>query len=611
MTAERAVLRGHDLVCISSIDWDFNWQGHQEIMAAFADNGNRVLFVENTGVRSPRLSDLPRISKRLLAWWKSTKGLRQVRPNLFVLSPLVLPFPHSRVAGWINCRLLLRGVGRWMKAVNARRPIMWTFLPTQLAVDVIDRIAPHMTVYYCIADFEQLADERHQIARSERKLLARADLVFAQGEELAARCAPHPHIHIFPFGVSLKTFDAGTAVAPELRGLSRPIVGYVGGLHRHVDFPLVERLAREVKGTVVLVGPAQTDVSALARLENVVLVGDQPHQRVPEFIRGFDVGIIPYLLNAYTRTVYPTKLNEYLVVGLPVVTTDLPEIRRFNAENGGIVSVARNADEFVAAAQAAVDSAPEGAPARIAAARRNSWETRVAAMSALMAERLKEPSVATDAGWEERLITVARAQTRRVVFALVLACLAYVVPFRTPLLWVVAEPLLVSATPRVADAIVVFAGGVGESGTPQGYQERVQQAVHLYKAQRSQHIVFSSGYIYTFREAEVMKALATSLGVPAEAILLEETGGGTARIVGLVRPILSRHGWTTVLLVSSPYHMRRALLTFHKMAPEITVIPTPGESNFYDHRSGATPAQVTAILYEYVAIAYYWWKGWI
>src|SRR5438132_1713462 len=42
--------RPRDIVCISSIDWDFIWQGHQEIMSTLAAQGHRVLFVENTGV---------------------------------------------------------------------------------------------------------------------------------------------------------------------------------------------------------------------------------------------------------------------------------------------------------------------------------------------------------------------------------------------------------------------------------------------------------------------------------------------------------------------------------------------------------------------------------
>ena len=57
--------RRHDVICISSIDWDFIWQGHQEIMSRLAAGGHRVLFIENTGVRPPRVSDLAAARSRL------------------------------------------------------------------------------------------------------------------------------------------------------------------------------------------------------------------------------------------------------------------------------------------------------------------------------------------------------------------------------------------------------------------------------------------------------------------------------------------------------------------------------------------------------------------
>src|SRR5947207_15672346 len=82
--SDPSMLRGQDIVCLSSIDWQFIWQGHQEIMSALAANGNRVLFVENTGVRSPSIRDLPRVRKRLLNWWRGTKGFRQERENLYI-----------------------------------------------------------------------------------------------------------------------------------------------------------------------------------------------------------------------------------------------------------------------------------------------------------------------------------------------------------------------------------------------------------------------------------------------------------------------------------------------------------------------------------------------
>jgi hypothetical protein len=101
------MLKNHDIVCISSIDWDFIWQGHQEIMSAFAANGNRVLFIENTGVRAPKIRDISRLRKRFKDYFRGVKGIREEAKNLYIYSPIVLPFPYSRIARLINKFILL------------------------------------------------------------------------------------------------------------------------------------------------------------------------------------------------------------------------------------------------------------------------------------------------------------------------------------------------------------------------------------------------------------------------------------------------------------------------------------------------------------------------
>src|SRR5262249_51429866 len=122
-----------DIVCVSSIDWDFIWQGHQEIMSRLAAAGHRVLFVENTGVRTPQMRDLPRVRRRIENWWRGTNGFREERPNLFVYSPLVLPWPYLRPSRWINRLALGRAIRRWMRAAGFSQPVVWTVLPAPLA----------------------------------------------------------------------------------------------------------------------------------------------------------------------------------------------------------------------------------------------------------------------------------------------------------------------------------------------------------------------------------------------------------------------------------------------------------------------------------------------
>jgi uncharacterized SAM-binding protein YcdF (DUF218 family)/glycosyltransferase involved in cell wall biosynthesis len=614
------MIRQPDILCISSIDWDFIWQGHQEIMSTLAMQGHRVLFLENTGVRSPSVRDIPRVRQRIRNWWKGTKGFREERPNLFVYSPIVLPMPYSRLARWINRALLLRSMRRWMRATGFFRPIVWTFLPTPLTLDLIRDLDPQLTVYYCIDDFASSSMGARRIVASEVALFLTADLVFVTSEKLRQRAAMHSdHVHLFPFGVKFDAFDRirEEAAAPpvDVAQLRRPVAGYVGGLHQWVDQDLVAAVAARLpEFSIALVGPEQSDLSTLRATPNIVLLGLKPHSELPRYVKAFDVGLVPYRRTDYTANVYPTKLNEYLVMGIPVVATDLPEIRRFNAEHGDVVTIAGDADAFAAAIRQAIEPSSAAMIARrIEVAESNSWQSRIAKMKVLIEDALDRRQ-AVNAGWEQTLRRLYRRTRNRAVNAVLAIAAVYLLLFHTNLLWWAAGPLNVSAQPQPADAIVVFAGGVGESGKAGGgAQERLKKAVDLYKAGAARSLVLSSGYVYSFREADVMRALAMDQGVPAAHIVLEEHAANTYQNVTFVNGILKAHGWRSILLVSSPYHMRRALLVWRKVAPDVVVIPTPPEqSQFYDHpRSGATLEQVRGIAQEYLAILAYWRRGWV
>ena len=249
---------------------------------------------------------------------------------------------------------------------------------------------------------------------------------------------------------------------------------------------------------------------------------------------------------------------------------------------------------------------------RIAVARANSWDARIEAMTGLIGNALAARR-AHQEGWDVKLHRLYRAARGRAMRTAASVAVVYLLLFQTPLLWVVAEPLRVVDMPRNADAIVVFAGGAGESATAGGgYQERVRQAVDLYDAGYAPRLIFSTGIVYAFREAEIMRDLATGLGVPADAIILEERAGSTYENVTFVRDIARQYASRRVLLVSSPYHMRRALLTWRKQAPDIEVVatPVPG-SQYYSHGSGASIQHFRGIAWEYAAILFYRSRGWL
>jgi glycosyltransferase involved in cell wall biosynthesis len=140
----------------------------------------------------------------------------------------------------------------------------------------------------------------------------------------------------------------------------------------------------------VLVGPQQTPTPEMRRMPNVYLTGPRPHEELPDYISRFDVGIVPYIMNGYTETVIPTKINEYLAMGKPVVSTDLPEVASFNSRHGVLITCPNRPKEFIASIERALDSGCADETRRRTVAAANDWGQRFERMSTLVELELRK-----------------------------------------------------------------------------------------------------------------------------------------------------------------------------------------------------------------------------
>jgi glycosyltransferase involved in cell wall biosynthesis len=248
-----------------------------------------------------------------------------------------------------------------------------------------------IVVYACIADFAELAPRRGRLEHAERTLLRSSDLVLAQGARLTAQCERwSDRVHRIECAVDLDRFPAHPSAAGDspLESLPRPVIGYVGGLHRQLDLNLAARLARaRPEWSWVYVGPVQTPLGDLPALPNVHLPGRVPRDELAATIERFDVGIVPYRIAPSTETVFPIKLLEYLAAGKPAVSTPLPEVERFDAEHGIVTIAPPRPDEFVAAMEGELDYSDDGAraAARRRAAESRDWATQMARIGDLIA----------------------------------------------------------------------------------------------------------------------------------------------------------------------------------------------------------------------------------
>jgi glycosyltransferase involved in cell wall biosynthesis len=102
-------------------------------------------------------------------------------------------------------------------------------------------------------------------------------------------------------------------------------------------------------------------------------------------VAAFDVALIPYVANDYTRNCFPLKLYEYLAAGKPVVASGLPELAGMEPD----VVLTTGLEEFVAAVESALRLREDGdRRRRVERAARNTWELRTERLLDLVASEL-------------------------------------------------------------------------------------------------------------------------------------------------------------------------------------------------------------------------------
>jgi glycosyltransferase involved in cell wall biosynthesis len=391
------MLRDASIICLSSIDWDFNRQNPQEAASAFAVNGHRVLFIENTGARRVGWRDARRLIARLTNWWRTGGNPARRERNIDVLSPVLLPFPYSRAATSLNARVLTATIRRWIARGNSGPLIVVTFLPTPLALDVIRALDATLVVYFCIDRLAESSPGARQIARTEQQLFADADLVLVTAASLYDMAAPvASRVEIVPSGVSIEAYDEArrsTQAPPAVfDGISGRVIGFVGSIRQSTDVALLgEAAALAPDLTFVVAGPQQTDVSSLAQLGNVRMTGAIPYTDVATYIARFDAGILPYVLDRFSSAIMPVKLKEYLAAGLPVISTSLPEVVAFAEQHPGTVEFANDAPSFVSAIRSGIaQNTAEAAARRVEVAREFEWSRQMQRMIDIVEEILDE-----------------------------------------------------------------------------------------------------------------------------------------------------------------------------------------------------------------------------
>lgn len=377
-------MRPRAVVLLSTADFDNPfWTNKQHMAVQLAARGFRVLYIDSLGLRRPsaRAQDLARIARRLR---RAVAGPRQVRPNLWVAAPLVLPLQRYALVRRLNRALLSLALARQCRRLGFARPLLWTYNP--MTTQLVSTTRFDGIVYHCVDDIAaQPGMPSAQLESAERELACASDVIFATSPRLAeTRRRWNPETHYLPnvadFAHFSRALDPSLEVPADLAAIPGPRMGFVGAISGYkLDFELIRFVAQtRPDWSVVLIGKVGegdpwTDTAGLRGLPNVHLLGPRPYAALPAYLKGLDAALLPNARNDYTDSMFPMKFFEYLAAGRPVVSVDLPALRDY----GDAVTLASSPVAFVVGIEDALRGAGAGLERRLAMARENTWEIRL------------------------------------------------------------------------------------------------------------------------------------------------------------------------------------------------------------------------------------------
>ena len=273
-----------------------------------------VLWINYHASRTPSASssDMQYMAKKLLGIFK---GLKNPRQNLYVLTPLVIPLPGSWLVKRLNQLLLIAQIRLALKKIGKGPLQVWSFTP-EIAY-ALGHFNEEKVVYYCVDDHVSFSGyDKAQVLRDEKELCEKSDLVITTSMALQeAKKAWNPNTVLVPHGVDFDHFNRAVT----------------------------------------------QDLPCPKELESI------PHPRLEFF------GLSPFKVNELTHAVNPIKLREYLLDGLPVISTPMPEVRLYDR----LVKIVKNRDEFEKAFEKCFFKSREDRTSSIIAMSEETWHKKM------------------------------------------------------------------------------------------------------------------------------------------------------------------------------------------------------------------------------------------
>ncbi|MBN8821478.1 MULTISPECIES: glycosyltransferase [unclassified Spirosoma] len=372
------------IVCISQTSWKGDFQKAVVQLMTELSARHRVLFVDYLYTIKDVVTGRKEVStKELLFGNPLNKIDNQGGEDLYVWSPpIILPInwmdnsAHDRVLQW-NINRLVGQLRTVLKKLGMHRPLVINAYNPVIGLPMLGKLNECATLYYCFDEISVAGEwmSKHG-TRYEEAYIRRVDAVVTTSETLRQdKSTLQPQTFCVKNGANFDLFNQARLLAQQ-QPPEKPVVGYLGSADNRVNIDIMDYCARTMPDIdFQFIGEVHEPllIQRLGHYPNVTFI--PPHQPVdlPPLLARLSVGIIPFVCNRHTYTIYPLKINEYLAAGLSVVSTPFSILDDFD----GVIELAETPEQFAQAIRHALaDTNPLRVQQRVAMAQRNAWPER-------------------------------------------------------------------------------------------------------------------------------------------------------------------------------------------------------------------------------------------
>ena len=298
--------------------------------------------------------------------------------------PAILPINRIRTH-WLfdlfskwNAYIIRKCLLRQISELGIKNHIVINAFQPFYGLHLMGKLGEEKNIYYCYDNISQASWLKTHGERYENAYIKKADqVVVTSSELLKIKKKLNKNISVIHNGVDFKLFN-GTLTNFENKK-HKDTIGYLGTVDDRIDVDLIEHLAKAYPSKKIqFIGRCISEnvKTRLSDYANVQFTGPQPIEQLPSFIEAMDVCIIPFKCNAFTKAIYPLKVNEYLARGKAVVSTQFSDLSDF----AGLIYTAEGTREFLDCVEKALaENIPGITVKRELFAQSNSWSARAKA----------------------------------------------------------------------------------------------------------------------------------------------------------------------------------------------------------------------------------------